>query len=159
MPETQIQIQTIKSVLGNLLEKMTIEAEIDILEGGECPQFVIRAQEAGILIGENGQRLFALSHLLKKIVENEFNKNNLEKIQFSLDVNDYQAKRNEELKNLARMNAQRVRYFKKEIELEPMTAYERRIIHASLTEYPDIATESTGEGPNRRVVIKPFDNK
>ncbi len=157
MPENQIQ--TIKKILEDLLEKMTINAEIDIIEGEDHPQFVVRAQEAGILIGENGQRLSALSHLLKRIAENEFTKNNLEKIQFSVDINDYQAKKNEELKNLARMSAQRVRYFKKEIELEPMTAYERRVIHAALTEYPDITTESIGESPNRRVVIKPFENK
>jgi spoIIIJ-associated protein len=108
------------------------------------------------LIGENGQHLIALNHLLKKLAENEFKKNELEKIQFFLDINDYQAKKIEELKNLAKMNAQRVRYFKKEIELESMSSYERRIIHASLTEYPDITTESTGAEPNRRVIIKPL---
>jgi spoIIIJ-associated protein len=159
MDQVQTQIQKIKTTLEILLEKMTIEAEIEILEGGEHPQFVIRAQEAGILIGENGQRLSALNHVFKKLVEAEFKKEEIEPVQFSLDINDYQAKKNEELKNLARMSAQRVRYFKKEVEMEPMTAYERRIIHAALTEYPDITTESVGETPFRRVVIKPLDNK
>lgn len=151
------QIKIIKSSLEAILEKMTVKGEIDVVEGSECFQFIIRTQEAGILIGENGQHLIALTHLVKKITESEFKKNNLEKIQFLLDVNDYQAKKIEELKNLARMNAQKVRYFKKEIELEPMNPYERRIIHAVLTEYPDIITESTGDDPDRRVVIKPYD--
>lgn len=151
------QIKIIKSSLETILEKMTVKGEIEVVETSECFQFIIRTQEAGILIGENGQHLIALTHLVKKLIESEFKKNNLEKIQFLLDVNDYQAKKIEELKNLARMNAQKVRYFKKEIELESMNPYERRIIHAVLTEYPDITTESTGEDPDRRVVIKPYD--
>ncbi len=126
-------------------------------DDGECPQFIIKTKEAGLLIGEGGQNLFALSHVLKRLVESEFKKRELERIQFLLDVNGYQIKRIEELKNTARINAQRVRYFKKEISLEPMNSYERRIVHSFLTEYPDITTESTGEEPNRRVVIKPFE--
>lgn len=149
------QINIIKSFLEELLEKLTIEAEINIIKSEDYPQFIIRTRE-GILIGENGQCLIALSHLLKKLAENEFQKNNLDKIQFFLDINDYQAKKIEDLKNAARMVAQRVRYFKKEIEMEPMTSYERRIIHMALAEYPDIATESTGEGSERRVMVKPY---
>lgn len=136
---------------------MSVEGEIEVRDDGECPQFIIKTKEAGLLIGEGGQNLFALSHILKRLAESEFKKRELERIQFLLDVNGYQLKRIEELKNTARINAQRVRYFKKEISLEPMNAYERRIIHSFLTEYPDIITKSTGEDPNRRVVIKPFE--
>jgi spoIIIJ-associated protein len=150
------QIKIIKSLLETILEKLTIEGEIKVIESGDCPQFIIKTQEAGLLIGENGQHLIALNHLLKKLSENEFKKRELGGIQFFLDINNYQTKKNEELKNLARMAGQRVRYFKKEVELEPMSSYERRIIHATLTEYPDITTESAGEEPNRRVVIKPY---
>ena len=148
------QKQIIKSLIEQLLDKMTVQGEVEIMESSECPQFIIRTREAGILIGESGHNLAALSHLLKKITETELKRNELEKIQFFLDVNDYQAKKIEEIKNLARMSAQRVRYFKKELEMEPMSAYDRRIVHAVLTEYPDITTESTGEGLERRVVIK-----
>ncbi|MBU3925575.1 KH domain-containing protein [Patescibacteria group bacterium] len=154
MMENQAQI--VKSLIEVILEKLSVSGEIEILENMEGVQFVIKTKEAGLLIGEGGQNLFALNHLLKKIAENEFKKNDLERIQFFLDINGYQAKRIEELKNIARMNAQRVRYFKKEISLEPMNSYERRIIHSVLTEYPDIITESFGEDPNRHVIIKPF---
>ena len=71
-----------------------------------------------------------------------------------IDVNDYQRRRFDELKDKARMGAQRVRYFKKEVTLEPMSAFERRIVHLALQEYPDIVTESIGEGAERRVVIQ-----
>lgn len=143
-------------MLEEILDKLTIDAQINIIESVECPQFIVRTQEAGILIGEKGQNLLALNHLIKKIAEKEFERKNLEKIQFFLDINDYQAKRIEELKNLARITAQRVRYFKKEIEMEPMTAYERRIIHAFLAESPDVTTQSVGEGINRRIIVKAY---
>jgi spoIIIJ-associated protein len=150
------QIQIIKSLIETILEKLTVTGEVEILFSDEYPQFIIRTKEAGILIGENGQNLMAFNCLLKKIAENEFKKRELEKISFLLDVNDYQTKKIEELKNLAKMNAQRARYFKKEIIMDPMNAYERRIIHTALTEYPDLETKSIGEDPDRRVVIKPF---
>lgn len=152
----ETQIKVIESLLRDFLGKMTVTAEICVSNGDDCPQFVIKTDEAGILIGENGQNLAAINHIFKKVVEAEFRKAETELIPFLLDVNDYQAKKIEELKNLARMNAQRVRYFKKEIELEPMSSFERRIVHAVLTEYPDISTGSIGEGFDRHVVIKPL---
>lgn len=153
---TSKQTTIIKSLIEEILEKMTIKGDIEILEDDECARFVIRTQESGILIGENGQNFIALNYLIKRIAEQRFKEKNEERIHFSLDVNDYQAKKIEELKNLAKMTAQRVRYFKKEIAMEPMTSYERRVIHSALTEDPDIITESTGEGLERKVVIKPY---
>jgi spoIIIJ-associated protein len=151
------EVETIKSLISQVLEKMTVSGSVEVMESDECTQFIIRTNEAGILIGEGGQNLIALSHLIKKITESEFRKNNWERIQFLLDVNDYQAKKIEELKNTAKMGAQRARYFKKEVMMNPMTAYERRIIHSALTEYPDIETMSEGEGLNRKVIIKFID--
>ena len=90
------------------------------------------------------------------MAENKLKKDNLEDLPFLLDVNDYQMKRIEELRNVARMSAQRVIFFKKELEMEPMSAYDRRIIHSVLGSYPDIKTESVGDGFDRRVVIKPI---
>ena len=149
------QIKIIESLLHELLEKINIsEYELEILKSQELPQFIIRTKEAGILIGEGGQHLLSLSYLLRKMADRKFEEMGVERILFFLDVNDYQAKKIRELKNLAKMTAQRVKYFKKEIELEPMPAYERRIIHSALTDDPDIVTESRGEEPNRRVVIK-----
>jgi len=152
----QQKIDIIKSLLEEFLVKMTIKGEVNVVNGGEFPQFIVRTADGGILIGENGKHLIALTHLFKKITEEQLKRQNLENIQFLLDINDYQVKKIEEMKNFARMNAQRVRYFKKEIELEPMTSYDRRIVHATLTEYPDIVTESVGEDPNRRIIIKYF---
>ncbi len=150
------QLETIKSLIENLLEKMSISGDIELIEHGEYPQFTIKIKEAGILIGENGSHLMAFNHILKKLADNEFKKNNTDRISFFLDINGYRAKKDEELRNLAQMSAQRAVYFKRDIEMEPMSAYERRIVHSALTEYPDIATESAGQDPYRKVVIKPL---
>lgn len=151
----ETKLENIKTIVEDLLEKLGVKGEVEIMETGEGVRFLIRSHEGALLIGENGQNLLALSHIVKKIADRIFNEMENRPI-FSLDVNDYQAKRIEDLKNLARLNAQRVRYFKKEIAMRPMTSFERRIIHSVLTESPDITTESTGEEPNRKVVIKPY---
>ncbi|MFH0803656.1 MAG: R3H domain-containing nucleic acid-binding protein [Candidatus Tagabacteria bacterium] len=150
------RLEKIKIIIEALLEKLNVRGEVEFMETSEGTRFLIKTYEGALLIGENGQNLLALNHLVKKIAERDLNVNDEEKIIFSLDVNDYQAKKIDDLKNLARLNAQRVRYFKKEITLKPMTSFERRIIHAVLTESPDITTESVGEEPNRKVVIKPY---
>lgn len=132
---------------------MGIPGMVDVFETMENVRFSLHSPEAGLLIGDNGQNLIALNHVIKRIVEKNLGKT---EIAFSLDVNDYQKQKAEEIKDLARMSAQRVRFFKKEVTLRPMTSYERRIVHAVLTEYPDIVTESVGEEPQRKVIIKPF---
>ena len=150
------QIKTISALLEELLEKMTVAGQVECSEMDGGPVFTIKTREAGILIGEDGKHLVALSHIVKKMAENKLKKDNMEDIPFLLDVNDYQMKRIEELRNIARMSAQRVIFFKKELEMEPMSAYDRRIIHSVLGSYPDIKTESVGDGFDRRVVIKPI---
>ena len=140
-------LECIREFLG----KMNIEARIEEGVIGDSAAFLIRTDDAGLLIGADGQNLFALNYLLRKMVEK---KTNAQECQFIVDVNDYQRRRFDELRDKARMSAQRVRYFKKEVTLEPMSAFERRVIHLALQEYPDIATESIGDGHERRVVIK-----
>ncbi len=145
--------EKIKQLLNELLERMGFKFSLDVQETTENLQFIIRTDEAGLLIGDEGQNLIALNHIAKRLIEKMVGPTRLP---FALDINDYQKQKADEIKDLAHMSAKRVRFFKKEVELRPMTSYERRIVHAALTEYPDIKTESKGEGPTRRVVIKPF---
>jgi len=149
------EIQTIKELIGETVDRLGLQAKLDVVDGPDGTQFIVRTQEGGLLIGEGGKTLLSFSHIIKKIGEKKLEKDT--GFSFSLDVNDYQAKKIEELKNLARLNAQRVRYFKKEVVLKPMTSFERRIIHVALTDCPDIMTESKGQVPMRQVVIKPLD--
>jgi spoIIIJ-associated protein len=103
------------------------------------------------MIGRDGETLKSLNHLIQKMTEKDINETTPRII---LDVNGYQKKHFENLKNTAHMMAERARYFKSNIEFDPMTAFDRRIIHLFLEGAKDIKTESEGFGPERRVVIK-----
>ena len=151
--ENKQQLEFIENSIREMLDRLGIFYDLEFQEGGEGAWFILKTAEAPLLIGENGQNLSALNYLVKKIAEKKYPVNFP---RFSIDVNDYHKKKIDEIKDLARMHAQRVRYFKKEIEMRPMNAYDRRIVHALLQEYPDIATESRGDGLERRVVIKPL---
>lgn len=153
----QIKRQQIKEIIQTIVNNIGISARVDDVEDLDEVRFVVRLADAGALIGGNGANLLAFNHIVKKIVHRQvFNEETGKDLGFSVDVNDYQKIKNDHLREMAKMHAQRVRYFKKEVLLPPMNAHDRRVVHATLTEYPDIATESTGEGINRRVVIKPY---
>ncbi|MCX6754163.1 MAG: hypothetical protein NTV03_03875 [Candidatus Nomurabacteria bacterium] len=95
--------------------------------------------------------------LIKKVIEDIFTHTNctISKYEVSLENGMlWQKKRFDSLKNIAHMMAERAKYFKSNIEVDPMPANERRIIHMFLEGIPDIKTESEGYGPSRRVVIK-----
>ena len=153
MDSKSTEAKFVEETIKNLLDMMGINHSLEFQEGGEDSWFIIKSPEAPLLIGENGKHLAAFSYLVKRIHENKFLES---RARFLLDVNDYNKKRIEEIKDLARMHAQRVRYFKKEVEMRPMNSYERRIVHSILQEYPDISTQSVGEGLERRVVVKPL---
>ena len=104
------------------------------------------------MIGRDGETLRSLNHLVRKMLEKDSSET--EAANIFIDVNGYQKKRFDSLKTIAHMMAERARYFKSNIEVDPMPAYERRIVHMFLESAPDIKTESEGYGPNRRVVIK-----
>jgi spoIIIJ-associated protein len=145
-------IPEIKNLLEETLKRMNVSATVEETELVDSVCFHIKTPDGGILIGENGQHLLALHAIVKRMAERKLGE---AYTPFLVDVNDYQRKRIEEIKDRARMSAQRVRYFKKEVIMQPMSAYERRIIHVSLAGDPDVETESIGEGETRRVVIKP----
>jgi spoIIIJ-associated protein len=128
--------------------------------------FSVEAEDARALIGAHGDTVHALDLLVKKIVEKrlppasaageEAGKETDERTEahFLVDVNDYRAKQIKDLQNKALMMAERARSFQYDVELSPMTAYERLIVHTTLSSAPNVKTESQGEGRNRRVVIR-----
>jgi spoIIIJ-associated protein len=112
----------------------------------------IKTDEPKILIGQNGQTLNDIQQLLKAIIKHKTGFNDF---YLNIDINDYKKKKAEYLKEMARYLADEVSLSKQEKILEPMSPYERRIIHLELLKREDIKTESIGEGKERRVVIKP----
>jgi spoIIIJ-associated protein len=113
----------------------------------------IQAPDQGrILIGKGGQNLRALEHIARMVLFRQ----NADQRSVSIDINDYRAERVRELGVLVQASATRVRQTGKSEALEPMTAYERRIVHTELASYSDLSSESVGQDPCRRVVIKPL---
>lgn len=151
-PSSTASIEFISHTLRTILDTIGIAYSLEHQEGAEGVWFVVRTEDSSLLIGEGGKNLIAINYLVRRIAE----KNIDDAAHFFIDVNDYHKKRIEEVKDLARMHAQRVRYFKRDIEMPAMNAYERRIVHTVLQEYPDIKTESAGQGLDRHVVIKPM---
>lgn len=147
----------IKDLIEKVFEHLSLDAHLDEIteiNNGEIIKFSIKTEEPYLLIGENGKTLMAVNHLIKKMFENHQKKNNFKEISFLIDVNDYQEKRIQDIKNKAQIMAERARFFKSNVELMPMNPYERMIIHSFFSNAPDLETESTGTGRERRVVIK-----
>ena len=135
--------------------------------------FSIRTDDdARSLIGVHGDTVYAIDMLVKKICENRMPARSTQTgvhagtpseegggaaertPMFLVDVNDYRVKQIKDLQAKALMMAERARSFQYDVELTPMSSYERLIVHTTLQDAPNVKTESQGEGRNRRVVIK-----
>lgn len=143
-------LETLKTLI-TLLGVSYTDVSVTVDEKMSSPRFVISTTESSTLIGEQGANLLALNHLMKRIVERKFPG---EPHSFMLDVNDFQKKHMEEIRANAHMLAERARYFKSSVEMDPMSSYERMIVHAEFTDTPDIVTESSGYGKDRHLVLK-----
>lgn len=104
-----------------------------------------------LLLDDKGISLKAFEHIAKNLAVKELN----QKIGLVLDLNNFLEKRNGKISELARLVAKKVQASQKSYVLRPMSAYERRLVHIELANWPDIKTESIGEEPKRRVIIKP----
>jgi spoIIIJ-associated protein len=128
---------------------------------GDAIWCMVDTPDSSFMIGRDGETLRSLNHIIQKMIEKDYITNGTMEVKgpnVFIDVNGYQKKRFDNLKNIAHMMAERARYFKSNIEIEPMPAYERRIIHMFLEDARDIKTESEGYGVNRKVVIKYVDS-
>jgi spoIIIJ-associated protein len=143
-----------KEMIESLVKLMGVKLDaVEIVEDGLTNRtiFVIKSTESGLLIGDRGDNFQALTHLIKRIV---CKGDESMSSQFAIDVNDYQSSMVEGIKMKAVMLANRVRDLKSDVEMEPMSSYERLVVHGALTDQPGIKTESVGIGRERRVVIK-----
>jgi len=147
--------QIIKETINEFLGKMGVEIKSLSIEDSELPEytkFLINTPDSGILIGKDGEHLLALAYILRKVVEKKFDNDELPK--FFIDVGGYQANKIQKIQKVAQIMADRATTFKRDIELPPMSAYERMVIHSTLSETNNIATESEGQGRFRRVIVR-----
>ena len=149
----------VQETINQLLSLLDIEGNAEFqnppMADGEEPadsiSLNIEGDDLGILIGRRGQTLSCLQYILRLIVGHQ--KKNWRPI--LLDVESYKQRRYEALQIFARQMAEQVKEKKKSFTLEPMPAYERRIIHLALVDNQGVSTESVGQGESRRVVILP----
>ncbi|MFO7636651.1 MAG: RNA-binding cell elongation regulator Jag/EloR [Clostridia bacterium] len=140
----------VRDFLGDILEKMQIEAKINIEEDEESIRVDIESKSSGLLIGRRGETIDAIQYLVSLVV----NRNSSRYKKIIVDTEGYRLKREEILQSLAKRLAAKVERSGRSAFLEPMNPYERRIIHSALQDNQNVQTYSIGEEPNRKVVIK-----
>ena len=150
----QEEINKTKEAVEEFFQKTNLEVEVEILPPAEDTLSInLKSPEPQLLIGERGETLREIQHLLKMILKKKII--TTEPFYLDLDINDYKKKKISYLKEMARSAADEVALNKKEQILQPMSSYERRIIHLELADRQDVSTESVGEEPERKIVIKP----
>lgn len=140
--KTQQHTEKILALLG-------VSARITPTEHAGQHILEVETDEGNVLVGRGGEVVQALNYILKKIAEKEGSST-----EFSVDVNGFRLHKIEELEQHAKLLAERARSLKYDVEMPPMTAYERLIVHTILQNEKDVKTESQGEGHDRRLVIK-----
>ena len=146
-----------KEILETLIKHLDFEAEIRL--SGEGSETVLNVagtspeavEELGNLIGRRGERLQAIQHLVNLMLSRKLG----EWARVTIDIEEYRGRREAQLRALARKAGERVQETGRAVQLEPMTALERRWVHMELQGAPGLATESAGEEPERRVVVIP----
>src|SRR3989338_3811118 len=142
----------VQNLIKELIERTGVSVTgISIMEGSlDEMHFKVEVPEPHLFVSHEGEGLNALNHLVRKMLETKLEEN----VNILIDIDDFQKKRIENVQAVAHMMAERARYFKSNIEVDPMSSFERRIVHEFLSDASDLTTESVGFGPTRRVVIK-----
>ena len=145
-PDTEKRAKDfLKKIFEITKEDVQVETQID----GDVLRVTLSGPDMGIVIGKRGETLDALQHLTSLAV----NKGDKSFLKISLDAENYREKRNVALESLAQKLAAKAMRTGRNQTLEPMNAYERRIIHSALQDHETVTTYSVGQGVNRKVVI------
>jgi len=144
-----------REIIEKVLSLMSItEASISIEDRDGRLYYNLKTPDSNLLIGQYGQNLKSLQHIVRILVRRKLGQEAAEAPDFSLDVEGYRREREEFLEALARKAASRVRDTKQMLILKPMGSADRKIIHSFLSAEADLTTESVGEEPERKIVIK-----
>ena len=144
------QEERVETFLKGLLERMDSTAVPHAFrKDGDTIGVELVGEDLGALIGRRGETLDAIQHLANYALNHDASK----RTRVTVDAENYRGKREESLRHLARKMAAKVVKYRKNMTLEPMNAYERHVIHATLQDVPNVTTYSTGTEPNRRVVV------
>ena len=138
-----------KEFLLGMFGKMGLSVQIEKLTTKDKITFQVHGEDLGILIGKHGQTLDAIQYLTNLVANKEVHR----RCQIVVDVENYRSRREETLVQLAHRLGAKVRRTRQKIALEPMNAFERKIIHVALQNEKHIKTDSEGQEPYRHIVI------
>lgn len=138
-----------ESFLDGIFSILGEEVSVDVKEDGREMAIELSGPDMGMVIGKRGETLDALQHLTSLVV----NRGDLDFVKVSIDTENYREKRVKALESLANKLAAKVVRSGRSTSLEPMNAYERRIIHSTLQDHDKVTTYSVGQGVRRKVVI------
>lgn len=141
--------KNIEKFLKKFLDKVQKDAKYSIEKTPTCLKVNINNENLGFLIGYRGETLYAMQNILSSIASKGIEN----RVRVILDIEGYKEKREKALEDLAEKLEKTVIKTKKSVTLEPMQAYERKIIHTKLQNSEKVETRSIGEEPRRRVVI------
>ena len=144
--------EKLTEILDNILGLLLLEGSYEIEEEDEGFQVSIDTKDAGRLIGARGESLEGLQLLVNQLVSRKIEEGNFKRV--ILDVSGWRKQKEDELKALAGSLGKQVLESGKEMELEPMSSWQRRVIHMVIQEMAGLASESMGEGRDRHIVIK-----
>lgn len=121
--------------------------------GNTYPHMEISGDGAGILIGHHGETLDAIQYLVNLCAHRNGGSSSKEFVKIIVDIEDYRAKREETLRSLARRTAAKAQKYKRNVSLEPMNPFERRIIHSEIQGIENVSTHSVGSDENRKIIV------
>jgi len=139
-----------REVVERIVEGIGARCRIDLHEEDDVLVATCTGGNLGLLIGKHGQTIDAIQYLANAIVSRALPE---ERRQVVVDASGYRARREATLASIARRSAERAVQFGDRVELEPMTAVERKVVHVALQDYPGVETTSEGTEPNRFVVV------
>ena len=144
-----------KEFLEGFLKMVEVEGVVDVFEDDEEIFYTVMGEKVSTLIGYRGECLNSLQFLVS-VINGKYNRKSK---RVRLDIDNYREKRKDTLEMLARRVAKKVEKTGHQTRLEPMTAYERRIIHTVVQEFEGLTSVSRGEEPHRYLIIKKQDDK
>ena len=149
----------LKNTVSKLLATLGVAVERISVVSGHRTVIAVESSDSKCLIGPNGEHLRALNTIARRLIEAKHGEpldsaRGKEAANFLIDVNGYQEEKMETVRAGARMLAQRARLFKHDVEMSPMSSYERLVVHELFAEDLEIKTESAGEGKFRHIVLK-----
>ncbi len=153
MADQETILSLVQELAQELLQHLGAKAQLTVNPDptNQAIKVEIETDQPGSLIGFHGKTLSAFQLLLGLMVYRRLNQWQ----RLIVDVNGYRQEQQERLRQIALNAAQRVKFSGRPVVLSPMTPFERRIIHLTLTDFPGVTTRSQGEGDQRRVVIEP----